>query len=171
MSVENATYDGSIAAAVVGRSGLFKGEEVVVRVGQCIVVGRSRSCDLSLARAAECLRIGKEAMEQHKSYRKISRKHVRVCLVSSACIEIEDLSTNGTVVDGHRVDRIQLQGFLRRGEPIRVEFGDGELLTVEPVSSVPAASTEARTEIREMQELGSQIPGDVTEDFDRTPVP
>lgn len=166
MSLENATYDSSTTASVAGRAGLFKGEQVTLRLGQIVVIGRSRSCAMSLAKAPECLRIGKEAMERHKSYRKISRKHIRICLVNPDILEIDDLSTNGTVVDGHRIDRRVITGFANRVDPVLVEFGEGEIVAIQRLPR-DKESSEAHTEIRDVQPLRSSPPSDVN----HTPVP
>ena len=168
IDVEKARYDGAHTASVVGRAGLFHGEEIIVHLGQCIVIGRSRMCDISLARTAECLRLGKEALEGHKSYRKISRKHIRICLLSPDHLEIEDLSTNGTVVNGHRIDRILLTDFASRQGGVVIEFGDGEVVTVKPGGPRLADAAEMPTQMRSR---AGGIPSDAASNFDRTPVP
>ena len=45
-------------------------------------------------------------------------------------VEVEDLSTNGTVVNGHRVDRILITEFRREDKTLIIEFGEGERLRV-----------------------------------------
>lgn len=167
MDVENAKYDESVSARIVGKSGLFAGEESVVHLGQRVVVGRSRMCDLSVARTSECLRLGKEALEQHRSYRKISRKHLSICLVDADRLEVEDLSTNGTAVDGYRVDKIVVTG-LRHRKPVIVEFGDGELLEVTIGEARPRSRTsEAHTQ-HEMRVNFDDVPSGYGS---KTPVP
>lgn len=167
MDVENAKYDDAVTARIVGRTGLFAGEETVVRLGQCVVVGRSRICDLSVARTAECLRLGKEALEQHRSYRKISRKHLRICLIEADRLEVEDLSTNGTAVDGYRIDKIVVSG-LRHRRPVAVEFGDGELLEV----TIGEARARSRSsEAHTSAEVDRVHLDDIPSSYDKTPVP
>jgi pSer/pThr/pTyr-binding forkhead associated (FHA) protein len=139
MDIENAQYDSSFGAEVDGQTGLFRGEHALCRLGQAIVVGRSRACELSVARSAECLRLGREALDRHPSYRKISRRHIRIALLSADHLEVEDLSTNGTVVDGFRVDRRIVTDFSKRRDGVRIEFGEGELLIVRPLRDLPAA--------------------------------
>jgi hypothetical protein len=138
MEIEDATYDSSTTAALAGQSGLFKGEETTLAIGQSLVVGRSRLCGLSVARARECLRMGKEALEAHKSYRKISRQHFKVTFINADMLEVEDLSTNGTVVNGHRVDKLIISGFVSLQREVRIEFGDGELITVRVDGGTPS---------------------------------
>lgn len=166
MDVENAKYDDSVSAAIVGKSGLFAGETSVVNLGQRVVVGRSRMCDLSVARTSECLRLGKEALEQHRSYRKISRKHLSICLVDQDRLEVEDLSTNGTAVNGYRVDKIVVSG-LSNKRPVVVEFGDGERLEV--TLSEGVSIDMARHSVR--PEVGAQTLDEMPSSYDKTPTP
>lgn len=144
MQIDEAQFDGSFAALVRGASGLFRGESATLRIGQSVVLGRSRSCGLSVARSAECLRLGQEALERHPSYRRISRRHLRISLVSRAVLEIEDLSTNGTVVDGYRVDKRWIEDFDGRTDGIVISFGEGETVEVKPL--VGAAADERARE-------------------------
>ena len=153
MDIENATYDPAVTLTVTGQAGLFKGEEIHVRLGQAVVVGRSRMCDVSVARTAECQRLGKEAMENHRSYRKISRKHFKISLIGPDLLEVEDLSTNGTVVNGYKVDRLQIPQFYSAGKTAKIEFGDGEILLVSCGNKSTIPSTELHTEGRKMPQM------------------
>lgn len=163
--VENAQYDPSASVRVQGKQGLFAGETARILIGQALVVGRSRMCDLSVARSGECQRMGRDALERHKSYRKISRKHLRICLVDADHLEIEDLSTNGTAVNGFRVDRVRLD-LRNRGDAILVEFGEGELLEVRPAGPLDPDSDEARR-----IQSASRRSEDVPSGYDHSPVP
>ncbi|MEZ6194420.1 MAG: FHA domain-containing protein [Planctomycetota bacterium] len=142
MDIENAQYDTSFAAEIEGTAGLFRGERTYCRLGQSVVVGRSRACDLSVARSDACLQLGREALDQHPSYRKISRRHIRITLLDADHLEVEDLSTNGTAVDGYRVDKRVLSDFRSRREGLRIEFGEGEILIVKPARGVPGPADE-----------------------------
>ena len=157
MDIEDARYDGSVTAELYGHSGLFLGEEARLHLGQSLVVGRSRLCEISAARARECLRMSKEALESHKSYRKISRKHFRVVLLNAEMLEVEDLSTNGTVVDGHRVDKVIVTDFSSKKREVRIEFGDGELITVRAAGPAPEGARQ-RNDSREQELQHTPIP-------------
>lgn len=93
-----------------GLDGGFEGCEHFLSLGQSIVLGRSRSCDLypqliagSIGCEAEALRL-----------RRMSRQHVRISFCALHHVEIEDLSRNGTRVDGTKVERVVLSDLLRR---------------------------------------------------------
>lgn len=94
---------------VRGIKGFLRGEEVVMKVGDTLIVGRSRSADLSLRKARRLLRrddisevMGTEA------FLSVSRRHVRIHYMHPGLIEIKDLSRNGTFVDGRKVDCVAL---------------------------------------------------------------
>jgi pSer/pThr/pTyr-binding forkhead associated (FHA) protein len=77
-------------ATVIVRSGFYEGLEVAID-RERIVIGRGRSADLALAEAT------------------ISRAHA-VLGYDGRCFFVEDLgSTNGTLVNGARIDRHTLK--------------------------------------------------------------
>lgn len=114
---------------VVGRGGLLDGETRILAPGDTLVVGRSRSCDLSLRRARRFLRDpGQLAILRSQPFRRVSRVHCEIAYLPDARVEIRDLSQNGTLVDGRRLARTHV---LVPGDPsVRVTLADpmhGEL--------------------------------------------
>jgi pSer/pThr/pTyr-binding forkhead associated (FHA) protein len=94
---------------VRGIKGFLRGEEVVMKVGDTLTVGRSRGADLSLRKARRLLQrddIG-EVMGT-EAFLSVSRRHVRIHYMHPGLIEIKDLSRNGTFVDGRKVDCVAL---------------------------------------------------------------
>ena len=88
-----------------GIKGFFEGEERVLRRGDEIVVGRSRGADLSLRMATKFLeRPDRNELRGSEAYRSVSRRHVRIAFYRPDHVVVEDLSANGTYVDGQRVD-------------------------------------------------------------------
>ena len=66
-----------------------------------IVVGRSRSADLSVRRATKFLeRMDRNDLSRSEAWRTVSRQHARIAFYRTDHIVIEDLSANGTFVDG-----------------------------------------------------------------------
>ena len=95
-------------------SGKYQGGEYPLTEGQELVIGRSSELDMVLV----------EEM--------VSRKHARI-LLSNGSISIEDLgSTNGTFVNGEKVQ----QGTLREGD--RVLIGTNILKVVAPPQDAEA---------------------------------
>ena len=113
----NGHPDPGVRLALIGTAGLLKGPRILVPLGESVVVGRSRGCDLSTRRSRTFMRASEE---QHlriladRSFLMVSRRHVQVTFHSEDSIEIRDLSKNGTFVDDHRIDRLLLSG-LRAG--------------------------------------------------------
>jgi pSer/pThr/pTyr-binding forkhead associated (FHA) protein len=108
---------------LVGTEGLLKGHRLKVPLGESVVVGRSRSCDLSTRRSKAFLRATEEVQRRilaDRAFLMVSRRHVQVTYHSADRIEIRDLSQNGTFVDDRRVDRAILSGVDDGGVEIRL---------------------------------------------------
>ena len=91
---------------VRGHGGLLAGAEHTLAPGETLVVGRSRTCDLSL-RATDAFRGREDAatLLLTKEFNRLSRVHCEIAYREDGRVEIRDLSRNGTLVDGARVGR------------------------------------------------------------------
>lgn len=100
-----------------GVKGFFAGEERTLRRGQEIVVGRSRKADLSLRNASRFVaRPDHNELRGSNAYLSVSRRHVRIAFHRPDHVVIEDLSANGTYLDGKRVKgKLSLDDFPERG--------------------------------------------------------
>jgi pSer/pThr/pTyr-binding forkhead associated (FHA) protein len=95
-----------VVLVVRGLSGFLIGEETRVAVGESLVIGRSRRADLSTRRAKKLkARPDWEKVIGTASFLTVSRRHTRIDHVSPGVIEITDLSSNGTYLDGKAVAR------------------------------------------------------------------
>jgi pSer/pThr/pTyr-binding forkhead associated (FHA) protein len=103
---------------LIGVEGFVQGEEYPLDYGQTLIIGRSRSCDISLRRCPKWLEQNPANRDETKDFKTVSRKHVRVSFYNANSIEIEDLSSNGTFVDGKRVDRILISDIKERGHEL-----------------------------------------------------
>ena len=98
-----------------GTKGFLQGEERTLGLGETVVVGRSRSADISVKRATKFLaRKDRAQIARTKRFLSISRRHVRIHFMHPDFVEVVDLSNNGTLVDGRRVDRIALTDLRER---------------------------------------------------------
>lgn len=86
-------------AVLIGTAGMADGEIYVLTSGIEIVIGRSRSCPVSLRRAANYLRASPAVRDNDHDFNTVSRRHVRL-FVAAGKADIEDLSSNGTFVAG-----------------------------------------------------------------------
>jgi pSer/pThr/pTyr-binding forkhead associated (FHA) protein len=96
--------DGSLV--LVGVDGLVEGEIFQIKQGEEIIVGRSRSCDISLRKCFKYLSLDPEERNRNKHFQTVSRKHLKVVFVSPDHIEIENMGANGSFIDGTKVDRV-----------------------------------------------------------------
>ena len=93
-----------LVPVLLGTSGFVVGECYVLPDGADVVVGRSRSCDISLRRAAAYLKAAPQSRDDDHEFNTVSRRHLRLQLQAST-LRINDLSTNGTFVDDQRLLR------------------------------------------------------------------
>lgn len=122
-------YDASRSLTLRGIHGLLANEAVSIRLGESVVVGRSRKCDFCTRFSKTFLTATEEeqfAMLDTRSFLRVSRRHVRITFLSPSCVEVWDLSNNGTWVDGNRVDRIFLD--LDQGGEVEISLADAERL-------------------------------------------
>ena len=110
-------YDDRVAVRVCGKSGNLEGAEVLVRLGETVTIGRSRRCDLHPS---------DNGPGDRESYRRLSRRHCTVTLSNARHVVIEDLSSNGTRVDGHHVDRTVIEDLEER--TVILEMGGASLV-------------------------------------------
>ena len=100
---------------LIGTAGIVQGESFVLAPGIAVVIGRSRSCDISLRRTAGYIKAPADSRDTDHDFNTVSRRHARV-EVTEAVVRIEDLSTNGTFVNGRRVESV----LLKTGDEIRL---------------------------------------------------
>lgn len=95
-----------VVLVVRGLRGFLAGEEKRVAVGESLVVGRSRRAGLSTRRAKKLkARPDWEKVIGTAAFLTVSRRHTRIDHVAPGVIEITDLSSNGTYLDGRLVAR------------------------------------------------------------------
>jgi hypothetical protein len=87
-----------------GLDGGFRGMEKRLRLGESLVMGRSRQCGF----APSIERSGISCEVEVQRLRRMSREHTRISFCNLRHVEIEDLSRNGTLVNGQRVQRLVL---------------------------------------------------------------
>lgn len=93
-----------LVPVLLGTSGFVVGECWVLRDGTDLVVGRSRSCDISLRRAAAYLKAAPTTRDEDHDFNTVSRRHIRI-EVHEPVLKIHDLSTNGTFVNDEPVQQ------------------------------------------------------------------
>ena len=109
---------------VEGLGGLFAGVRRRLGPGATLVVGRSRSCHLSLRRtSAFSHHPAPDRLLLSPEFNRISRIHCEIEHRADGSVEVRDFSRNGTIVNGERVGRSRV---LRLdGRRIVLELVDG----------------------------------------------
>ncbi len=125
---------------VTGHGGLLAGVTHRLAPGEALVIGRSRTCDLSLRKTtAFGSREDTPSLLRSRQFNRVSRVHCEIAYKGRGEVEIRDLSRNGTLVDGMRVGRCH-SAHVGRGRLV-VELVDGtwgKLL----LSETPSASSD-----------------------------
>jgi len=110
--------------ALQGVGPLAEGETLPIRLGQSVLLGRSRQCHWSLKRTPAWLRstdLRREALRRTLGWRATSRRHCRITYLAPGAVDVENLSPNGTLVDGRPIDRVLLQDC--QSSPHRIQLG------------------------------------------------
>lgn len=132
---------------LLGVAGLVDGEVYLLSDGVEVVLGRSRSCPISLRRAANYLRASPASRDNDHDFNTVSRRHLRLT-VRSALAEIEDISSNGSFCNGEAMTgpmRIDLSlgpcqirlGTREKLELVLLDPSDPRLADRVPVNSQP----------------------------------
>jgi pSer/pThr/pTyr-binding forkhead associated (FHA) protein len=89
---------------LLGARGVFAGVRLELKVGDRISIGRSRFVDLSAVKTPMAMRIGRDKLEKNSGFRRMSRRHLEIAYEAEDRILISDLSRNGVMLDGTRID-------------------------------------------------------------------
>ena len=109
---------------IAGHGGLLAGVERTLDPGDTLVIGRSRSCDLSLRKTkAFDRRSDAPDLRDSQAFNRVSRIHCEIEYQTDGQVAVRDLSQNGTLVDGVRVGRSHL--FRVGAARVVVELVDG----------------------------------------------
>jgi len=130
------TKNGFDRLQLTGVEGMLRNDTLVIRLGETVVVGRSRQCDFSTRQSKRFLTAPEEEQRRildERSFNKVSRRHARISFLAKGQVEIRDMSRNGTFVDGNRIDRILLKGM--DGMGVEICLADAERMRLRPLLS------------------------------------
>ena len=130
-------YRRDAALTLRGTSPMGAGQCITIRPGETITCGRSRHCEWSLKKTSTYLdgdRETRAALRKNVSFASVSRKHVKITFLARDMVELENLSTNGTFVNGHRIDRVVLYDCFERAHTIQLGKRDVTLRLEERLS-------------------------------------
>ena len=127
-------YDERFFLQLKGLGDLAEGELLKLCLGESVVCGRSRHCDWSLKRSPGYLKHEdgeRKSIRQTLAWRSTCRRHCRITYIAPDMVDVENLSSNGTLVDGHQVDRLVLTDCRDRAHEITLG-PHGITLALEP---------------------------------------
>lgn len=93
-----------LVPVLIGTAGFVVGECFVLDEGADIVVGRSRTCDISLRKATAYLNAPPQVRDEDHDFNTVSRRHLRV-QVNAGTLKLHDLSTNGSFVNDEPINQ------------------------------------------------------------------
>jgi len=114
---------------LVGIAGHVKGEELPLEYGKKVVVGRSRAADWSLVRMKSWTGKAKPDQELDHAFRTVSGRHFEITMFNLGSIEVVNLSSNGTKLDGKPLDRATVTDVATKSHEI--SFGADEVVRLE----------------------------------------
>jgi pSer/pThr/pTyr-binding forkhead associated (FHA) protein len=114
---------------VVGVDGMVEGEVFRVPAGSQVVVGRSRSCDISLRKCLKYLSLDPEERAKNKHFQTVSRQHLQISVERADHIEIENLGANGSTIDGQPLEKLVINNLA--DEPRELVLGTKEKFRLE----------------------------------------
>jgi pSer/pThr/pTyr-binding forkhead associated (FHA) protein len=124
---------------VRGTRGFLSGAVHVLQVGESMTIGRSRSADLSMRRAERLYeRDDWGIVMNSEPFLSVSRHHVRIHFLHRDLVEIKDMSSNGTMLDGRRIDCVAVTDLDERPHTLRL--GTREMFSIEIVAETRAES-------------------------------
>lgn len=110
-----------LVLVVRGLRGFLGGEEQRVSVGETLIIGRSRRAGLSTRRAKKLkARPDWEKVIGTAAFLTVSRRHTRIEHVAPGVVEITDLSSNGTILDGRPIARETVTDLAEKMHILRV---------------------------------------------------
>ena len=149
---DNSTSGGSsapVAAVLRGIHGWVDGERYHLTGDNAVVIGRSRSCDISLRRIVAYLDQPAGDRDNDHDFNTVSRRHIRIELDGTNAT-IEDLSTNGSYVNGELLSAPMTVSLSE--SPCEVRLGTREtfrLSLAEESSSVTADKPQPDSDVRQ----------------------
>ena len=114
---------------LIGTNGWVTGEHYVLKEGESTIIGRSRSCDISLRRIVAYLERAPGDRDNDHDFNTVSRRHIRI-LITGGTAQIEDLSTNGTYCNDKLVSEPKEVSL---SEPVIIRLGTRESFKLEIV--------------------------------------
>ncbi len=95
-----------LVPVLIGTAGFVVGECYVLDEGADVIVGRSRTCDISLRKATAYLNAPPQVRDEDHDFNTVSRRHLRLQVNGgTGSLKLHDLSTNGSFVNDEPINQ------------------------------------------------------------------
>ena len=101
---------------LIGTAGLVQGESFLLASGTAVVIGRSRSCDISLRRTPGYMKAPPDVRDADHDFNTVSRRHAEFRLETGEFQVVDVGSLNGTYVNREPVD----SAVLANGDEVQI---------------------------------------------------
>ncbi|RME83291.1 MAG: FHA domain-containing protein [Planctomycetota bacterium] len=88
---------------LTGTDGLSKGEVFWIKKGEMVLMGRSHTCQLCLSDMKSYQELDPKDEISQTKFRTVDGKHLKIFFKNENKVILEDLSKNGTYVDGEKL--------------------------------------------------------------------
>lgn len=126
---------------VRGTKGFLSGAVHMLRVGESMTIGRSRSADLSMRKAERLYEQDDwRILMNSEPFLSVSRHHVRIHFLHRDLVEVKDMSSNGTMLDGRRIDCVAITDLDEQPHTLRLGARESFRLEIVPEGRAEDAS-------------------------------
>jgi pSer/pThr/pTyr-binding forkhead associated (FHA) protein len=117
-STGDSPAEGHSGPVLEGISGWVSGERFLLADGE-VVIGRSRSCDISMRRVEGYLSQPADERDKDHDFNTISRRHVDIT-VNGSVVRLRDSSTNGTFINDKPLEEPSEYDLAEQGLELRL---------------------------------------------------
>ncbi|MFH1227674.1 MAG: FHA domain-containing protein [Planctomycetota bacterium] len=112
-----------------GIKGIAQNEIFYVQYGQIVNIGRASYCEISYQKFKAYPK-----NEEEEPTLNISREHLRISFFNTHSVQLKDLSSNGTFVNGRAIRKIFITDIFDKSYEIKLGPTETFLLSAETVS-------------------------------------
>ncbi|MBI4711840.1 MAG: FHA domain-containing protein [Planctomycetes bacterium] len=118
-----------------GIKGMAQGELHYINYGQIVTVGRSHTCDIAYTNFKNYRKYLSSKKKKPDPAKNVSRRHLRIALYNNHSIQLKDLSTNGTYLNGKLIRKVIIPDITEKSYEIRLGPTETFGLSAEPQRS------------------------------------
>lgn len=110
-----------------GTKGIAQGELHYINYGQIVTVGRSHTCDIAYTNFKNYQKYLSSPPDGEAGKKKkpdpaknVSRRHLRIAFYNNHSVQLKDLSTNGTYLNGKLIRKVIIPDITEKSYEIRL---------------------------------------------------